>query len=136
MEGEEARRGSEQPLVRLAVRGIEFHGRHGVHPQEKEQGHLFVVDIEITGAFEQAVISDDLQQTVDYERLVALVRDVNTSRQFNLIESLAGALADALIESFPRIAQARVCVSKLHPMLLPDVATTEAEVVRTRPCDT
>jgi len=132
MEGEEARRDSGGPQVRLTVRGIEFRGRHGVHSQEQEQGNRFTVDIEVAGSLQQAVVSDDLEDTVDYERLVALVRDINTSRRFNLIESFAGAIGDALIESFQRISEARVRVSKLRPMLLPDVAATEAEVVRSR----
>jgi len=132
MEGEEAQRGNERPQVRLAVRGIEFRGRHGVHSQEQEQGHCFTVDIEVVGALQRAIASDDLSDTVDYECLVALVRDINTSRQFNLIESFAGAIGDALIESFPRVSEARVCVSKIQPMLLPDVQATEAQVVRRR----
>ncbi|MBU0595244.1 dihydroneopterin aldolase [Candidatus Bipolaricaulota bacterium] len=114
------------------MRGIELRGRHGVHSQEQEQGHRFTVDIEIVGSFQRATVSDDLADTVDYERLVALVRDINASRQFNLIESFAGAIGDALIESFPRVDEARVRVSKLRPMLLPGVAATEAEVVRSR----
>ncbi|MFC2099413.1 dihydroneopterin aldolase [Candidatus Bipolaricaulota bacterium] len=132
MEGEEAQRGGKRPQVRLAVRGMEFRGRHGVHPQEQEQGHRFTVDIEVVGSLERATVSDALGDTVDYERLVALVRDINSSRRFHLIESFAGAIGDALIESFPRVTEARVRVSKLRPMLLPDVAATEAEVVRSR----
>ncbi len=130
MEGEEAQRDRERLQVRLSVRGIESHGRHGVHMQEQEQGPRFSVDVEVVGALHQAVASDDLKDTIDYERLVTLVLDINASRRFNLIESFAGAIGDALIKSFPRIDETCVRVSKLRPMLLPDVAATEAEVVR------
>lgn len=131
MEGE-GQRGDKRPQVRLALRGMEFRGFHGVHPQEQEQGHRFTVDIEVVGALQRASVSDDLGDTVDYERLVALVRDINSSRRFHLIESFAGAIGDAVIESFPRVTEARVRVSKLRPMLLHDVAATEAVVVRSR----
>lgn len=132
MEGEEARWGDELRQVRLAVRGIEFLGRHGVHPREQEEGHRFTVDVEVVGLLQRATVSDQLGDTVDYDRLVALVRDINTSRRFNLIESFAGAIADALIEDFPRINEACVRVFKHRPILLPDVAAAEAEVIRRR----
>jgi len=135
MEGEEARRSHRNPQVRLALRSIELRGRHGVHSREQEEGQRFCVDIEIHGGVGRALDSDALEDTVDYEHVVALVRDINTSHRFNLIESFAGAIADALFESFPRIDEACVRVSKLCPMLLPGVAATEAEVLVRRACE-
>jgi dihydroneopterin aldolase len=133
MGGEQAQRDHARSQIRLAVRGIEFRGRHGVHPEERAQGHRFTVDVELAGNFHSAAQNDRLEATVDYERVVALVRDINASRQYNLIESLASAIGDAMIESFSEVAEACVVVRKHAPMLLPDVAATEAQVIRRRP---
>jgi dihydroneopterin aldolase len=39
-------------------------------------------------------------QTADYREVVALIREVSQSRQFHLLESLAGTLADTMLERF------------------------------------
>jgi dihydroneopterin aldolase len=132
MGGEQAQRDHTWSQIRLAVRGIEFRGRHGVHPEERARGHRFTVDVELVGDFQSAAQTDRLEGTVDYERVVALVRDINASRQYNLIESLACAIGDAMVESFPEVAEAYIRVRKHAPMLLPDVAATEAQVIRRR----
>jgi dihydroneopterin aldolase len=46
--------------------------------------------------------------------VAACVREVSASRSFNLIEALAQAVADSLIERFP-VRSVRVQVTKTNP---------------------
>ena len=118
--------------VFIAVREILLSGPHGVYEAERRNRNRFSIDIEVEGAFGDAVISDSLEDTVDYTKIVALVREINESHQFQLIESFAGAIADALIARFSKIARARVRVAKLKPPHLPGVGSAEANVMRRR----
>ena len=113
-------------LVELA--GLEIPGRHGVEDWEREQEQPFVYDLELELA-EPA--SDRIEETVDYREVVELVRAVSESRRFQLLESLAAALADALLDRFP-LARARVRVRKPQAQLGVPVEHTAASVERSR----
>ena len=118
--------------LRLGVSGIRLTGRHGVHSEEREQGNRFEVDVELECASVNATETDELADTIDYQEITDLVREVSRRQLFNLIESLAGAIAGALLAKYPTISEAMVRVSKLSPPRLSDVDRTVAEVTRSR----
>jgi dihydroneopterin aldolase len=68
---------------------------------------------------------------VDYREVVELVRGVSESRQFHLLESIAAAVADALLDRFP-LERARVRVRKPEVQLGVPVEHTAASVERSR----
>jgi dihydroneopterin aldolase len=113
-------------LVELA--GLEIHGRHGVEDWEREREQPFVYDLELELA-EPA--TDRIEETVDYREVVELVRGVSESRQFHLLESIAAAVADALLDRFP-LERARVRVRKPEVQLGVPVEHTAASVERSR----
>ena len=113
-------------LVELA--GLEIPGRHGVEDWEREQEQPFVYDLELE--LEEPA-SDEIEDTVDYREAVELVRAVSESRQFQLLESIAAAVADALLERFP-LERARVRVRKPQVQLGVPVEHTAATVERSR----
>ena len=51
---------------RLILRGLKFHGYHGVHLKEKEMGQTFLVDVDAWLDLRAAGKSDDLNDTVSY----------------------------------------------------------------------
>jgi dihydroneopterin aldolase len=63
--------------------------------------------------------------------VVELVRAVSESRQFHLLESIAAAVAEALLERFP-LERARVRVRKPEVQLGVPVEHTAASVERSR----
>jgi 7,8-dihydroneopterin aldolase/epimerase/oxygenase len=113
-------------LVELA--GLEIPGRHGVEDWEREQEQPFVYDLELELA-EPA--NDEIEATVDYREVVELVRAVSEGRQFHLLESIAAAVADALLERFP-LERARVRVRKPQVQLGVPIEHTAASVERSR----
>ena len=113
-------------LVELA--GLEIPGRHGVEDREREQEQPFVYDLELELAEPAA---DRIEETVDYREVVELVRVVSESRQFQLLESMAAAIADALLERFP-LERARVRVRKPQVRLGVPIEHTAASVERSR----
>ena len=113
-------------LVELA--GLEIPGRHGVEDREREQEQPFVYDLELELAEPAA---DRIEETVDYREVVELVRTVSKSRQFQLLELMAAAIADALLERFP-LERARVRVRKPQVRLGVPIEHTAASVERSR----
>jgi 7,8-dihydroneopterin aldolase/epimerase/oxygenase len=115
--------------VVVEVAGLEIPGRHGVEEEERAREQPFVYDVELEVAEPSA---DRIEETVDYREVADVVREVSESRQFRLLESIAAAVADALLERFPA-ERARVRVRKPQVRLARPVEHTAASVERFRP---
>jgi dihydroneopterin aldolase len=116
---------------RITVRGIRAHGHHGVYPEERQSGQPFVVDVELGLDLVVAGRSDDVADTVHYGELAGRVVAVVEGEAVNLIETLAGRVADVCL-SYPLVVDVTVTVHKPEaPVGVPfeDVAVT---IVRTR----
>jgi dihydroneopterin aldolase len=94
--------------VKVELRGLELRGHHGVGEEERRAGQVFVYDVELEVGGRGA--SDRIEEAVDYRDVAKTVREVNDT-QFRLLEALASAVADALVERFP-VELVRVRVRK------------------------
>jgi dihydroneopterin aldolase len=113
---------------RISLRGIEVFGRHGVLPHERELGQRFVVDVDLDLDLAPAAASDDLDDTVDYGVLAARVHDVVAGTPRDLIETVAGDVAELCLAD-PRVRAVEVTVHK-PAAPLPVVAGEVAVTVR------
>jgi len=116
--------------VELEIEGLEVIGFHGATKQEKKEGQPFLFDLYLI-AHDAGVRSDHLADTVDYTKVVERVRAICEGKRFNLIEALAAAVVDDLMDNFP-ISRARVRVRKPHVRLGLPVEFTAATIERTR----
>lgn len=81
-------------MDRVAVRGLRATGHHGVLEQERAQGQLFVVDVDMAVDTRAAAAGDDLRQTVHYGEIAEEVVAVIQGEPVDLIETLAQRIAD------------------------------------------
>jgi dihydroneopterin aldolase len=116
--------------VVIEIEGLEVRGFHGATKREKKEGQPFLFDVYVV-AHDAGVRSDHLADTVDYTRLVEHVQEICESRRFNLIEALAAAVVDDLMDHFP-ISRARVRVRKPRVDLGLPVEFTAATIERAR----
>ena len=100
----------------LELEGLAIFGRHGVLEEERRDGQEFLYDIRMDVG--DAGVSDRIEDAVDYRLVAAAVEEVSGARRFDLLEALAVAVADSLVERFP-VARARVRVRKPHPAGVP-----------------
>ena len=84
------------------------------------------------GTMCDAVLTDRIEDTVDYRRLAALVRDVFGGEERLLLEGLAGSIADGIVERFSAVEWVRVRVRKPDVVLDPPVDYAAAIVERPR----
>ncbi|GAB3920898.1 dihydroneopterin aldolase [Microlunatus endophyticus] len=120
-----------QGLDRISLRGISAQGHHGVFDFERERGQRFVVDVVCSVDLGAAASSDDLQDTLDYGSLSeAVVADIE-GEPLNLIEALAGRIADTCLAS-PRVQTVEVTVHKPEAPINADVADVAVTLTRSR----
>ncbi len=112
----------------IELSGISLHGRHGALDWEREHGQRFLFDVELEVG--EAGSSDRLADAVDYRDVVACVREVSDARAYHLLEGLATALADELLERFP---VERLTVRVRKPGVVLDPPVEYAAVRASRP---
>lgn len=95
----------------LAVVGVECFAHHGVFPDERRDGQVFVVDLVLGLDTTPAAASDDLRDTVDYGSLVAAVKACVERDPVDLIETVAQRIAEVCLAD-PRVEWARVTLHK------------------------
>lgn len=98
----------------IFLENVRFFGHHGVTKGEQTVGAWFTVDVALSLDLAPASLSDDLGATVDYGRVARRIVEIGTKERVNLLERLAGLLADALLREFPA-RQVRLRVRKLTP---------------------
>ena len=109
--------------MRIEIAGITLQGRHGVLDHERQEGQSFRFDVELD-LDEPA--ADGIDATVDYRDVAACVREVSDGHAYQLLESLAAAVADELRRRFP-VSAVRVRVGKPELDLAGGGATVVAE---------
>ena len=116
----------------IEVCGIEVIGFHGYYDVERTKGNHFLIDLRAEGDFHSCLESDRLEESIDYSKMVQVVRDVNRAKDNLLIESFADRIANALLDGFPRMQKIAVRVEKLHPMGLGRVRCAAIELEKER----
>lgn len=92
----------------VEIHGLELHGKHGVNENERRDGQTFLFDVTLEVS-EPA--GDSIDATVDYRAVRDCVRDISDARAFQLLETLAAAVADAIVARF-EVASVEVRVRK------------------------
>jgi 7,8-dihydroneopterin aldolase/epimerase/oxygenase len=111
--------------------GLVVFGHHGYLEEERRLGQRFVVDIEIEVP-DTATRSDVIEDTVDYRHVAELVREVFSGPERLLLEALAGAAADGILERFDDVERARVRIRKPDVVIEPPVDYAAISVERAR----
>jgi dihydroneopterin aldolase len=118
-------------VTTIELSGLAVFGHHGFLEEERRLGQRFLVDLwaDVPGA---ATDTDRIEDTVDYRRLADLVREVFSGRERLLLEGLAGAVADGIVERFPAVDRVRVRVRKPDVVLDPPADHAAVVVERVR----
>jgi len=116
---------------KVFIEDIRFYGHHGVTRAQQTVGAWFSVDVELALDLTPAATSDDLRTTVDYGLVAARTVEICTRQRVNLLERLAGMLADALLREHP-CHEVRVRVRKLTPPMEGLQGTPGVELTRRR----
>jgi len=109
---------------RIALRGLQVRGHHGVFEHERRDGQDFVLDLVLDVDLAKAGASDDLADTVDYGALAEGAAAVVAGPPRRLIEAVAAEVAQRVLDD-ERVAAVEVTLHKPQaPITVPfdDVA--------------
>jgi dihydroneopterin aldolase len=96
----------------IHVTGIRAYGYTGYLPEEQVLGQWFEVDVKLWLDLSQAAKTDAIADTIDYRQVITLVQHLIKTSKFALIERLAGAIADSILQHWQQITQVQIVLSK------------------------
>ncbi|XP_074379010.1 dihydroneopterin aldolase 2-like [Apium graveolens] len=120
---------------KLVLRGLKFHGYHGVKEEEKKLGQKFVIDIDAWMDLRPAGTSDCLSDTISYTDIYRIAKEVAEGTPQNLLETVAQLIASATLTKHPRISAVRVQVQKPHVSVPGHIDFLGVEITRYRNID-
>jgi dihydroneopterin aldolase len=126
----EADRGSS-PSVEVEIRGLSIYTHHGVTEAERETGQRLEIDVSFDVPDCDAVLTDRLEDTVDYAEVCDIVALGATERSYKTLERLCHVIAERLMERFA-CESVRVRAAKPEPPLPIALDQVAVEVVHVR----
>jgi dihydroneopterin aldolase len=97
----------------ITVEGIRVFAYHGHLPEEAILGGHFIVSVWVTADTREVEKTDDLNHTVDYVRIIEIVKEQMAIRS-NMIEHPAKRIVDAILPLY-KVQKVKVEVEKIQP---------------------
>ena len=113
----------------IILKGIRFHGHHGVPEAERQVGGHYEVDATLGCPLAKPGRTDDLADTIDYAEVVTRIIEIGTQQSFQLIEALAEKIATVVLEQFA-VDTVHLTVKKLHPPIEQPIDYFAVEIFR------
>ncbi|WP_138431741.1 dihydroneopterin aldolase [Fodinibius saliphilus] len=109
----------------LTLKALSYRAFHGYYQEERDNGNDFEIDLTFKAPLRQAGATDELSDTIDYQKAEEVVSEVMHGPSVKLLETLAKNIGDDLFETLPRVQELTVTVRKLSPPLNTETAHSE-----------
>lgn len=114
----------------VIVRGLVLICSIGIRRAERERPQRVRVSVELSATAEATFPGEDRRRVINYEKVVAAIRQIAQSGHIDLCEGLAARICDACFAD-PRVGHIRVEVEKLD--IFGDAEAVGAILERARP---
>ncbi len=96
-------------IIKLA--GLKVSCTIGVSPEEREEEQELAIDLALESDFSKCVATDAIEDTINYDEVIDLLRQIALSKPFHLLETFANETLNAIFESFP-VSWIKIVVQK------------------------
>jgi dihydroneopterin aldolase len=118
-----------EPTVTVEITGLSLYTRHGVSEAERELGQRLVIDVAFELTDCDAMVTDRIEDTVDYGEVCEQVALAAQERSYRTLERLCAAITDRLAERYAA-ESVRVKATKPEPPIPLPVEEVSVEVWR------
>ena len=128
----EAHREGPETTVTVEIAGLSIYTHHGVSDAEQELGQRLEIDVDFDVPDCDAVLTDRLEDTVDYAAVCDIVALAATERSYRTLERLCRVIGERLIDRYG-CQSVRVRAAKPEPPIPLALAEVAVEVICERP---
>ena len=119
-------------MDKIIVKNLELFCYHGVNPEEKVDGQIFIFDVEAEVDLSLPCKTDNVDDTVSYAKIIKTIRRVAQSEKNDLIERVAQRVADELFSEFDKIEALKITLKKPQAPIKADFDYVAVEIERER----
>ncbi|MGH2951605.1 MAG: dihydroneopterin aldolase [Solirubrobacterales bacterium] len=130
----EAHRDNHETTVEVELHGLSIYTHHGVSDAEQEIGQRLEIDVSFDVPDCDAVLTDRVEDTIDYGAVADIVALAATERSYRTLERLAHVIGERLMERYG-CETVRVRAAKPEPPLPLAIEEVAVEVVRSQLAD-
>ena len=127
----EAHEGDTEASAQVELRGLSIYTHHGVTEAEQEVGQRIEIDVDFDVPDCDAMLTDRLEDTIDYAEVADIVALAATERSYKTLERLCQVVGERLMERFG-CESVRVRAAKPEPPLPLAIGEVAVEVVAER----
>jgi len=98
----------------LKIENIKLWARVGVLDEERQLGQFFSLDIFLWTDFEECTENDDIKKTVDYAKLVQILKDQSKKIYCFTIEKYSNAILEMIDHEF-NLSKIKIILTKCNP---------------------
>ena len=98
----------------LKIENIKLWARVGVLDEERELGQLFILDIYLWTDFEKCTVNDDIEKTIDYSKLVQILKDQSKKIYCFTIEKYSNEILEIINQEF-KPSKVKIILTKCNP---------------------
>ena len=114
----------------IRIDNLEVYAYHGVYDEEKEKGQYFYVNAELYTNTRKAGMNDDLDTSTNYGTVCDFIHDFMTKHTYDLIETVAEQLAQALLLEFKLVKSILLEIRKPHAPIEKEFESVSVEIER------
>lgn len=116
---------------KILLKNIILYTHLGVKKEEREVRQKVSLDVELSLDLEEAAQTDNLEKTVDYEKVYNLIKERIEAKKYHLLEALSQDLAQEILKNF-KIEEVSVRVKKLQVKLAGPLNYIAVEIRRSK----
>lgn len=113
----------------IEIEGMKFYAFHGHFESEQVVGNEFTVNLKIETDCEKAAISDNLNDTVNYQSLFDIVKN-EMAIPSHLLENVAKRILDCLQSNFTEIKKTEIKITKMNPPMGGEIEKVSVTMTR------
>ncbi len=98
----------------LKIENIKLWARVGVLDEERKLGQLFSLDIFLWTDYEKCTVNDDIKKTVDYSKLVQILKDQSKKICCFTIEKYSNSILESIDQEF-KLSKIKIILTKCNP---------------------
>ena len=114
-----------QSSTKIIIKGLEVLASIGVHPHEHETAQMIIIDIELDMGTMPTPEDDMLEETLDYANVADKAAEFAQAAHVQLVETLAGRIANWALDTDKRVQACTVCIAKPHALINAKTAGVE-----------
>lgn len=99
-------------MDKIIIEELEIYAYHGVAPEEKKLGQMFVVSLQISIDLETAALSGNLDATINYAKVCNIIEDILQTESYDLIETAAMKVIEGIFHKFNQAQVVKVLLKK------------------------